>query len=587
MVDARARPALSRIGFRRDVRVFLTVVVAFLAALILGLLLLLNLFSLRAESANERAWNAAADAAAQSLAAAHDPSTLESHAFQLMTRYGITGIALQTPAGDRQWGYLEGGKLIGRTLPSGTVQFSFDRSGLADLQRTLKLSGIISAAAAAAGIILVLLYIPRILAPIETMLGDAQQIGASDGRLDEHEYLIETFRRSIETMRIQEDELKKLHDEEKTRADELELVSATLTRSLTSGFLALDSAGRIRQMNDAARETLGIPWSASVAQRRLEDVIGRVPLTLILEQALDRFESVSRQEVTHETHGRLLTIGLTAAPLMAEEERRLGIIALFTDLTPMKSMEARLRATQTLADLGEIAAGIAHEFRNSLSTILGYLKLTRRSELTNEQDRRVRAAEEEANQLTSAVERLLLFARPAELQFEDVDLREIAQSVTGRLSEIAPDVRFEVSGPPLPIAADGALLTRAIENLLRNAVESIGERQQESAGGGLVQVTTSLSPPSLVIEDDGTGLDPADVPRLFLPFQSDKRNGFGLGLSLARKIIVVHGGEIILTGQPGGGARVTIRFPEDQRAAAAELVRRDGASDTFSNTSKP
>lgn len=573
MVDSPVRPALNRLGFRRDIRIFLTVVVAFLGALILGLLLLLNMFSLRAESASTRAINAAADAAAQSLAATTDPAAREGLALQLMSRYEINGIGVHAAGRDQRWGYLEGGKVLSRVVPYGTVQLAFDTTEVANLQRTLRLTGIISIVAAAGGIILMLLYIPRILAPIDTLLGHAQEVGASDGRLDEHEYLIETFRRSIDTMKLQEEELKRLHDSEKKRADELELVSATLTRSLTSGFLALDASGRILQMNDAARATLGLHDDTPVAQRRLQEVLGPVPLALLLDRTLERFEGVSRQEVSHEVGDQTLTIGLTAAPLLAEGQRRLGMIALFTDLTPMKSLESRVRATQTLADLGEIAAGIAHEFRNSLSTILGYLKLTQRFELPEDAARRVRGAENEATHLSSAVERLLAFARPTTLRFQEVDLRALAQSIVDRMTDIAPQVQFVVSGPSPIIAGDAELLNRALENLLRNAVESIGERQRETPGPGLVEVRTSLSPPSIVITDNGAGLETNDAPRLFLPFQSDKPNGFGLGLSLAKKIVVVHGGEIALSGQPGEGAAVTIRFVDNQELALGEMRR--------------
>jgi signal transduction histidine kinase len=210
---------------------------------------------------------------------------------------------------------------------------------------------------------------------------------------------------------------------------------------------------------------------------------------------------------------------------------------------------------QTLAELGEIAAGIAHEFRNSLSTILGYVKLLLRTDLPPEAVSRLHAAEQEANELTHAVERLLTFAKPMTLQQESVDLRALAQSAIDHIRTGAPDIIFTLEGEA-NVDGDRALLARAIENVIRNAAEAVRERGKE----GRVDVVLRNDPPSLVVSDNGVGFDEADAARLLLPFVSNKPGGFGLGLSLTRKIIVLHGGDIKMNGTPGGGAVVTMQF---------------------------
>ncbi|HYO78606.1 MAG TPA: ATP-binding protein, partial [Thermoanaerobaculia bacterium] len=278
---------------------------------------------------------------------------------------------------------------------------------------------------------------------------------------------------------------------------------------------------------------------------------GESPLASVLRDAVRRGDTVSRIEVEHGS----TAVGLTAVPLLGENEKLLGMLALFTDLTPIKRLEARVRAMQTLAELGEIAAGIAHEFRNSLSTILGYLKLLLRNELPADAAHRVRAAESEATQLTAAVERLLMFARPMTLQLERVDLRELVDELVERLHATGATVPITVHGN-VSIQADRALIARAIDNVVRNAVDAVSERGDAAR----IEIALEDQPPSITVADNGVGFDEADASRLLLPFVSNKPGGFGLGLSLARKVAVLHGGDITLNGTPERGAVVRLSF---------------------------
>ncbi|HXH37292.1 MAG TPA: ATP-binding protein, partial [Thermoanaerobaculia bacterium] len=118
-------------------------------------------------------------------------------------------------------------------------------------------------------------------------------------------------------------------------------------------------------------------------------------------------------------------------------------------------------------------------------------------------------------------------------------------------------------GPPTVIEGDRVLLSRALENLLRNAADAVRQH-----GGGSITVTLRDEPlPSVTIADTGVGFNPADGPRFFLPFQSNKPNGFGMGLPLAKKIVLLHGGTLRLTGEVGKGAVATIEFGEQASAA--------------------
>jgi signal transduction histidine kinase len=506
-----ANSPLTHTGFRRDVRLFLTCLAGFLIAINFALLIFLRTNLARSEAAIDRTRQMTADLAADAVNRGAG-SSLDTLLGFLRGRFDVAGLEIDTRDGRRIVSGAHSGELdeVTRLAGPGTLRLRFDAAPRRIARRNFLLTAIISIAATTLAGVLLLLYVPRITG-----------------------------------------ELKRLHDLEKTRADELERVSAALTRSLTSGLIAIDANGAIVDVNHAGREILRIPHDAALAGRALEDSVPLPAFAATLRRAVDERAALTRVEIQdHET-----TIGLTTVPLRNESDEFLGFLALFTDLTPIRSLEARVQEMTTLAQLGEISAGIAHEFRSSLSTILGYMKLARRGGVDEVAEGRLQSAEKEAALLLQAIERLLAFARPVELNAEAVDLKELVSEQAAQLADHAPDVPFRVDGPPVVIDGDRVLLARAFENLLRNALDAVRQK-----GSGSVAVTLSAAPPTVTIADDGVGLDPADTARLFLPFQSNKPNGFGMGLPLAKKIVLVHGGTLRLQGEPGKGAVATVQF---------------------------
>jgi len=556
-----AHAPLTRVGFRRDLRLFLGCLVGFLVVLIFILLVMMRTNLARTEEAVDRSHQMLADVAAETVNRTA-PAELDTQFLVMRGRFNIAGISFVGRDGRR----IESGERNGdfdavtRLAGAGTLTLRFDASNRRAAWRAWLLTAGICIAAASLGLSLLFFYLPRITRPIELMLDDARALGTGAGDQEETAYLIETFRNSIATLKYQEEELKRLHEREKTRADDLERVTAALTRNLTSGFIAVDAAGAIVDINAAGREILGLDPSEPVTGRALSDAIPLRASASALASAFEQREARTRMEIedVHPLTGEPVTIGLTTVPLHTESDAFLGFLALFTDLTPIRSLEARVQEMTTLAQLGEISAGIAHEFRNSLHTILGYMKLARKGGIDNMAESRLQSAEKEAALLLAAIERLLAFARPVELNAERVDLREVIAEQIAQLDDIGGDVAVSLHGPPVVIDGDRVLLSRALENLLRNAADAVRQN-----GGGSITVTLRDQPlPSVTIADTGVGFNPADAARLFLPFQSGKPNGFGMGLPLAKKIVLLHGGTLRLTGEMGKGAVATIEFGE-------------------------
>lgn len=559
-----AHAPLTRIGFRRDVKLFLTGLVGFLVVLIFTLVMLIRTDLDRTQETIDRSNAVVADIAAEAVNRT-PPANLETQLVFLRSRFHVAGAEIAT----REGRVIRSGDANGefddvtRLTSAGTLTLHFDASERRAAWRQFVLAAIISVGAASLGTVLLFAYLPRITQPIEEMLDDARSLGERNAGQDETAYLIETFRNSISTLKSQEDELKRLHEREKSRADELERVTAALTRSLTSGLIAIDASGSVVDMNAAGREIVQAAPDTPVAGRAIEDVVPTPAFASALRSAYNEQATMTRVEIDdHRPNGDAVTIGLTTVPLRNEAGTFLGLLALFTDLTPIRSLEARVQEMTTLAQLGEIAAGIAHEFRSSLNTILGYMKLARRGGVDETAEGRLQSAEKEAGLLLQAIERLLAFARPVQLNAEPVDLKGLIEEQIRSMRDIASDVIFDIEGPAVVIDGDRVLLSRAIENVLRNAVDAVRQKGDR----GMVAVRLTDAPvPAVTITDEGVGFDPAETARLFLPFHSNKPNGFGMGLPLAKKIILLHGGTLRLQGEPGKGAVATMEFPVEDR----------------------
>jgi len=347
------------------------------------------------------------------------------------------------------------------------------------------------------------------------------------------------------------------------RAEASERLSGEIISSLTAGLLVVDLGGGIRILNPAGRRMLDLPDSASPAecQRSLDELA----LAAVIGECLRNEVAVVRRSVTlpEPRHG-VSHIGITVSPLFDDVGGQLhGAICLFTDLTAVKDLEEQLRLKDSLATVGELTAGIAHEFRNGLATIHGYSKLFDLNTLPEAHRKYVEGIRAEAESLGQVVTNFLNFARPAQLTLTSVDLHAIceraAEEVRGEVRALGGEV--EVRGEFDVVEGDEVLLRQAFSNLLRNALDAC----RGSASPPRIVIQSDIDRAQRVsrisVDDNGSGIDPALRERIFRPFVTNKRNGTGLGLALVQKIIVFHNGRIVATGAPLGGASLQITLP--------------------------
>jgi signal transduction histidine kinase len=218
--------------------------------------------------------------------------------------------------------------------------------------------------------------------------------------------------------------------------------------------------------------------------------------------------------------------------------------------------QRKLVASEKLAGIGRLAAGVAHEINNPLGVILGYVRLLRKR-AQGELDADLRVVEEEALRCQEIVEGLLDLSRPIAAARERVDLRELCDEVVERLDDarLLAGVAVTVDGAAVA-EAHPRKIRQVLANLVRNAAEAAGEggavavRLRERDGQALVEV-----------DDSGAGVSAAARAQLFEPFFTTKEKGTGLGLAVSRAIARAHGGDVEAGDAPGGGARFTLALP--------------------------
>ncbi len=222
----------------------------------------------------------------------------------------------------------------------------------------------------------------------------------------------------------------------------------------------------------------------------------------------------------------------------------------------LKEHQQKLIQSEKLAGIGRLAAGVAHEINNPLGVILGYTRLLRkRADGTLAEDLGV--IEEETLRCKEIVEGLLDLSRPLKTAAQRADLGDLSSEVVGRLAESRQldGVAVAVEGTGT-VEGDAQQLRQVLLNLVKNGIEAAGT-------GGRVEVCVSGTEDQveLAVRDTGPGIDPAVRERLFEPFFTTKPRGTGLGLAVSQAIVRAHGGEIVASSAPGGGARFSIRLP--------------------------
>jgi signal transduction histidine kinase len=381
---------------------------------------------------------------------------------------------------------------------------------------------------------------------------------------DTRQRLRDTGESPLLTIALQEG-IQKLRAQERAmteRAEASERLGTQIVNSLTAGLLVADQDGRVQILNPAGRKMLGL--TDTVEGVHLSALpAAAAPLASVIDECRTTGQPIFRRAIEVPHANEVTHVGVTVSGLGHAETSSGGVICLFSDLTAVVALEEQLRLKETLARLGELTAGIAHEFRNGLATIHGYGKLLDPAALPQPYGRYVQGIRQETDALGQVVTNFLNFARPTQLSLAKHDLGAVVERATDDLRHEVSQQGGEivVTGEFGHVDADDVLLRQAFSNLLRNAIEACqgtGVAPRVHVEGGLdrAQGVARVS-----VLDNGPGVDRDVRDRIFRPFFTTKKTGTGLGLALVQKIIVTHNGRVSVGNSPSGGACFQVTLP--------------------------
>lgn len=453
----------------------------------------------------------------------------------------------------------------------GYVSVAIDPGPGAALRALVRALTLVVPLAGAALVVLAGFYLRSLLAPYDRLLAAAGRApGPSPERParagesgDEREFLIGRFESTIAALREKERELQ-------ARADDLETAARLLSRNLPTGVLSVGADEKLVELNESGQEILRI--AGDLHGKHYAAALATIPdFRALIGEVFGNHKPVGRREIRWVAAGESRSFGVTVTPAERADGRFLGVLALFTDLTEMRKLEARVALTRHLSDLGQVSAGAAHEFRNAAAAIDGFADLALRS--PQRAVEHLKAIRREAQEMSRVTSDFLLFARPEGFSPEPVDLAAVADAAAAETEAAFPEVAVRRLGSFPTVLGSEVLLRRALVNLLRNGVEATADERRREPEAIRLEGSRGDGEIFLAVGDRGKGVDAARREEIFLPFYSTKPRGSGFGLAIVARIAELHGGTVEVGPREGGGALFTLRLPEAGAAAPRSGVR--------------
>ncbi|MFH0845089.1 MAG: ATP-binding protein [Pseudomonadota bacterium] len=347
----------------------------------------------------------------------------------------------------------------------------------------------------------------------------------------------------------------------RTSLTRIKAFSDNVVENMPIGLLAVDAEGMIASFNQTAESILRLS-SNDVLGRRSVDILPQ-EFSSLMEEAENHGRTLMREMECLLRDERKIPLDVSVSMLQGDNGIFLGHLLLFRDLTEIQELKKEVERSQRLASLGRLAAGVAHEIRNPLSSIKGFATYFRdRYKDIPEDQKTAEILIQEVDRLNRVITQLLEFARPMAIQKKSGSIESLIQHTLkmvegqARSKDIKIDASFSSEIGEVPMDPDR--MNQVFLNVYLNAIEAM-------EGGGVLSVALAQEEDArrvkIVISDTGIGMKKKDLVHILDPYFTTKQSGTGLGLAIVHRIIEAHQGEIRVESEEGNGTRVIIYLP--------------------------
>jgi len=353
--------------------------------------------------------------------------------------------------------------------------------------------------------------------------------------------------------------------------EDLQILHENIIQSISSGLITTGLDGRITLVNNAALKLL---------ERAPDQLLGK-PVTGIFLDPLPNAESQTHAEVRFDTVGSFRrTVRVRVAALSGPERGALGYVYALDDLTEIRRLEREVRMQDRLAAVGRLAAAIAHEIRNPLTSIAGSVSmLSGIPEMSEEHRNLLAIVTRESQRLNGIITDFLAYSRGKQYHFEKTDLVRLVEDTLTLMrhrmtaENIAITIESAFAVPQAWVLADGDKLKQVFWNFAENAV-----RAMRNGGTLKVGIDRLGDDWQVSFADTGTGMTPQQTEKIFEPFQSNFEGGTGLGLAVVYQIVQAHEGKVWARSKQGQGTTFVLRL---RRLDAERPAVRPTSPETF------
>ncbi len=348
----------------------------------------------------------------------------------------------------------------------------------------------------------------------------------------------------------------------RTSLSRIQAFSDQVVEKMPVGLMTVDTHGKITSFNHAAESILHLSH---------ENVLGRDSRILpgrlwdLASRSTDSKASIQQEIDCALPNGKVIPMEVSSSSLEEDSGSIWGHIVLFRDLTEVRTLQREIETSRRLASLGKLAAGVAHEIRNPLSSIKGFATYFKERYRNHPDDRKTAEIMiQEVDRLNRVITQLLEFARPLAIQKKKTLLQNLISHSLKMIESGAQEkhITIEKAFPSEPIEAvvDPDRMSQVLLNIYLNAIQAMEGK------GGILDVDLAREEgarPSakITVKDTGTGITKENLEHVFDPYFTTKQSGTGLGLAIVHRIIESHQGEIRVESEPGHGTIVSILLP--------------------------